>query len=68
MPQLIFIVRRLGPGGTFIAEIPGIPEATVSATTLAGVILGIQESWEWWINERRNMLKGGDDPAGPAHR
>ena len=60
MSQLIFIVRRLGPGGAFIAEIPGIPEATVSATTLAGVIVGIQESWDWWHDEQRKKLR--DDP------
>jgi len=62
MPQLIFLIRTISPG-VFQAEIPGVPEATVTASSIAGVIAGIEESWQWWCTERRAMLKGGDDPA-----
>ena len=55
MSQLIFLIKTVSPG-VYRAEIPGIPEATVSATTLAGVIMGIQESWAWWQEEQRKKL------------
>jgi len=55
MPQLIFLIRTISPG-VYQAEIPGVPEATVTARSIAEVIIGIEEAWHWWCVEREKRL------------
>jgi len=67
----VILVTPVPDGRTlrFIAEVPGLPEVRVSATSIPAALEAVAEAYEWYVYERTRLLKAPpDDVARPPHR